>query len=75
MKNKKSVLKILSVRPDYFRVSTGIACNACGFVQAVPTARIFRLVELDMKLIDIRQPGLAQNRLLCVVFFVLRSIL
>jgi hypothetical protein len=56
-------------------VSTGIACNACGFVQAVPTARIFRLVELDMKLIDIRQPGLAQNRLLCVVFFVLRSIL
>jgi hypothetical protein len=32
-------------------------------------------VELDMKLIDIRQTGLAQNRLLYVVFFVLRSIL
>ena len=27
MRNKKSVLKILSVKPDYFRVSTGIACN------------------------------------------------
>lgn len=40
-----------------------------SFVQAVPTARIFRLVELDMKLIDIRQTGLAQNRLLYVVFF------
>ena len=46
-----------------------LAYNACGFVQAVPTARIFRLVELDMKLIDIRQTGLAQNRLLYVVFF------
>lgn len=32
-------------------------------------------VELDLKLIDIRQTGLAQNRLLYVVFFVLRSIL
>jgi len=32
-------------------------------------------VELDMKLIVVRQTGLAQNRLLYVVFFVLRSIL
>jgi hypothetical protein len=31
-------------------------------------------VELDMQLGFIRQTGLAQNRLLYVVFFVLRSI-
>ena len=38
MRNKKSVLKILSANSECFRVSAGIAPNEQGFVSAVALA-------------------------------------